>query len=86
MTSLICLVCRCNLSDGRLIREGEQFAVNEREAENLVRGGIARYDPGPEISPEPIVPQTTSEPDHIQESEYPKQPKKKRNQGSMSYV
>jgi len=83
MTSLICLVCRCNLSDGRLIREGEQFTVAEREAENLVRGGIARYDPGPVIPPETVISAVTLEPP---EPEPPKKTGKKRKQGSMSYV
>ena len=42
MTSLICLVMRCNLSDGRLIKENELFECGAKEAEVLIRGGIAK--------------------------------------------
>lgn len=42
MTSLICLIQRCNLRDGRLIRENESFTCGDAEAEILIRGGIAK--------------------------------------------
>jgi hypothetical protein len=32
---------RCNLKDGRLVKENEPFETGEEEAEILVRGGIA---------------------------------------------
>jgi hypothetical protein len=88
MTSLICLVCRCNLSDGRLIRENEQFDVNEREAEILTRGGIAKYAPTPVIIPEDMPAQepiaVSSTPP---EPEPPSKPTgRKRKQGAVMYV
>lgn len=58
MTQLICLVQRCNLKDGRLIRESEKFQTDSTEAEILVRGGIAKEvkdfpKPTPVEQPEP---------------------------------
>jgi outer membrane biosynthesis protein TonB len=53
MTSLICLVCRCNLKDRRLIKENEPFETDAAEAEILVRGGIAKRVEKP-VEPEPV--------------------------------
>ena len=55
MTSLICLVCRCNLKDGRLIKEKELFETTDEETEILIRGGIAKAAPIPVKKPEPIT-------------------------------
>lgn len=54
MTSLICLIQRCNLRDGRLIRENEPFTCGEEEAAILIRGGIAKEVENPAEIPAPV--------------------------------
>jgi hypothetical protein len=54
MTQLICKVCRCNLKDGRLIKENEIFETTDEETEILIRGGIAKPAPAPVKKPEPV--------------------------------
>ena len=53
MTSLICLVGRCNLADGRLVKENEPFETGKDEAAILIRGGIAKENV-PVTSPKPL--------------------------------
>lgn len=77
MTSLICLICRCNLKDGRLVKENELFETEAVEAEILIRGGIAKPvekpvaapkpEPVKEIIPAKVVEETpTTDPDPAQ--------------------
>jgi len=50
-------VQRCNLKDGRLIKENEPFETDEPEAQILIGGGIAKAA----TAPAPVKPEAPKE-------------------------
>lgn len=68
MPSLICLVQQLSLGDSSrtLIKEGEQFEVNDEIAATYIKGGIAKLA----VTPKPVkAPEPAKQPEAVNEPE-----------------